>query len=93
MIEQLAIVLLMALVATGAYIIQQEGMILHRLTKLWSLLPAFWQKPLWTCPPCICSVWGIPTWFICSDLPLMYLPVHVIGAASMAAMLSKYLDI
>lgn len=52
----------MALVATGAYWVQQEGMILERLGKLWSFLPSFWQKPLWTCAACMVSTWGTPVW-------------------------------
>ena len=93
MLGQLTIVFLMGMVATGAYIVQQEGMILHWLTKLWSVVPPFWQKPLWTCPACMCSAWGIPTWFLCSDLPLMYLPAHVVAASCVASALTKYLDL
>lgn len=62
MLDHLGIIALMALVATGAYEVQQDGMILQRLGKFWSFLPSFWQKPLWTCAVCMCSVFGIPIW-------------------------------
>lgn len=97
----------MALVAYGAHTIQQEGMILERLGKLFSkthadqwiivegkkvpkpYIPFFWQKPLWTCPPCMCSVWGIPTALIVAPDLWPFLPIHLFAAAGLAAYLNR----
>ena len=82
-------IILMALVATGAYWVQQEGMILERLGKFWSFLPVFWQKPFWSCGICMVSVWGIPTWFAVEHPSIWYLPIHLFAAAGLAAYLTK----
>ena len=71
----------MALVAQGAYISQQEGMILHVLTKVWRYLPAYLQKPTFTCPICMVSVWGIPTWAIVDCTNAHLLPIYLLAAA------------
>ena len=107
MTEHIAIVVLMALVAYGAHIVQQEGMILEGLGKLWSrtrpsafadgclginpkpYIPSFWQKPLWTCPPCMCSVWGIPVALILAPDLWPFLPIHLFAAAGLAAYLNR----
>ncbi len=92
MTDHLAIVVLMALVAYGAHTVQQEGMILERLGKAWAhdlAVPAFWQKPLWTCPPCMCSVWGIPTALIVAPELWPFLPIHLFAAAGLAAYLNR----
>lgn len=89
MIWHLGIVVLMALVATGAYEVQQEGMILEKLGNLWKRLPSFWQKPLWTCPICCVSVWGIPAMLIVAPSLWMYLPLYLFASAGLAAYLNK----
>ena len=89
MLDHIATIFIMALVAYGAHIVQQEGMILERLGKLWSHLPAFWQKPLRTCPPCMCSVWGIPVALIVSPDLWLFIPIHIFAAAGLAAYLNK----
>lgn len=89
MADHLITVMLMALVATGAYWVQQEGMILERLGRFWLFLPSFWQKPLWTCAVCMVSVWGTPVWFALIDAPLRQLPIDLLAAAGLAAYLNK----
>lgn len=89
MIHHVAIVVLMALVAYGAHIVQQEGMILERLGKLWSFLPAFWQKPLWTCPPCMCGAWGVPAALIVAPDLWPYLPIYLFASAGLSAYLNR----
>lgn len=92
MFDHLTIVVLMALVAYGAHIVQQEGMILWRLGKFWAHdleVAPFFQKPLWTCPPCMCSVWGIPVALIVAPDLWMFLPIHLFAAAGLAAYLNR----
>lgn len=82
---------LMASVAYGAHIVQQDGMILQGLGKFWHrILPStFWEKPFWTCPPCMCSIWGIPVWIIAGDFAWYLLPIHLIAAAGIAAYMNR----
>lgn len=87
-------VLCMALTAIGAYEVQQEGMILERLGKFWhkQINSSFWEKPFWTCPVCMVSVWGIPVWFFVTNHPIEfihYLPLHLFAAAGLAAYLNR----
>lgn len=89
MLEHFLIVVLMALVASGAHHVQQEGMILERVGKAWAFLPSFWQKPLWTCPVCMVSVWGIPAMFVVAPHLWPYLPLYLFASAGLAAYLNK----
>ena len=97
MITAVLIPLLMALVAQGAYAAQQEGMFAHWLTYLWEAIawpfPKKWQKyihkPLFTCPICMVSVWGIPTWWMFGGGYLVYLPFYILAAAGINAVITK----
>lgn len=48
-----------------------------------SLLPAFWRKPIYACPICMCSVWGLLVTFLIGWVfmipSLQMLPVYVMG--------------
>ena len=86
MTEHVSLILIMALVAQGAYAAQQDGMILHFLAKVWEFFPTWLHKPLFTCPVCMVSLWGIPAIFYVSHFsgyvidPRM-LPVYLLSAA------------
>ena len=88
MVDHLLIAALMAMVAQGAYASQQEGMILHVLTKAWSKLPTFLHKPTFTCPVCMVSVWGVPTWFVMGG-ELVMLPVYLLASAGINAVVTQ----
>ena len=84
----LTFIAVMALVAQGAYAAQQEGMILHSLSRLFAKLPTWTHKPTHTCPVCMVSVWGVPALFylahfggLCLDPWL--LPVYLLAAAGL----------
>jgi hypothetical protein len=78
----------MAMVAQGAYASQQEGMILHVLTKAWMKLPTFFHKPTFTCPVCMVSVWGVPTALVIGCEPML-LPVYLLAAAGINAVVTQ----
>lgn len=80
MVDHLIIMACMAAVAIGAHVAQEDGMVLHFLTKLWAKLPTVLHKPLFTCPICMVSAWGIPAALWMGANPWM-LPVYVLGAA------------
>ena len=88
MVDHLLIAALMAMVAQGAYASQQEGMILHVMTKAWMKLPTFLHKPTFTCPVCMVSVWGIPTWYVMGG-ELVMLPVYLLAAAGINAVVTQ----
>jgi len=82
MVEHLIYIVLMALVATGAHIVQEDGMILHPLAKLLG------QLPLFTCPVCMVSVWGIPAALYFGAHPDYIVP-YLLASAGLAAYLNR----
>lgn len=92
MVEHLLTAVIMALVAYGAHIAMEDGMILHPLAKLFARAPLWLHKPLFACPPCMCSAWGVPVWFVITPEPLAslaFLPIHILAAAGIAAYLNR----
>lgn len=92
--DHLGIIFLMAYVAYGMHIAQQDGMILGWLGKLWKVFPTWLQKPLWTCPPCMCSVWGGLTLYCymtatCAPIIVGMIPIYLLASAGMAAYLNR----
>jgi hypothetical protein len=88
MVDHVLIVALMAMVAQGAYASQQEGMILHLLTKVWGYLPTYLHKPTFTCPICMVSVWGVPTALVLGADPML-LPIYLLASAGINAILNQ----
>ena len=88
MVDHVLIVALMAMVAQGAYASQQEGMILHLLTKVWGYLPTYLHKPTFTCPICMVSVWGIPTALVLGAEPML-LPIYLLASAGINAIVNQ----
>jgi hypothetical protein len=79
--DHLEIIAVMALVPLGAWVAMGQGMVLEWWAKLVSTLPAFFQKPLATCPRCMVSAWGIPAALLTfPDLNLWLLPVYLLAA-------------
>lgn len=87
--EHLTVVACMALVAFGAHIAMQEDMILHPLARLLWKAPRWLHKPLFACPPCMCSAWGIPVALLLAPGMAAYLPIHLLAAAGLAAWLNR----
>jgi hypothetical protein len=88
MVDHVLIVALMAMVAQGAYASQQEGMILHVLTKVWGYLPTYLHKPTFTCPICMVSVWGVPTALVLGAEPML-LPIYLLASAGINWMIPQ----
>ena len=87
--EHLTIIAIMAFVAYGAHIAMQEEMILHPLAKVLTRAPQWAHKPLFACPPCMCSAWGVPVALIMAPDLWPYLPIHLLAAAGLAAWLNR----
>ena len=88
MVDHVLIVALMAMVAQGAYASQQEGMILHLLTKVWGYLPTYLHKPTFTCPICMVSVWGVLTALVLGAEPML-LPIYLLASAGINAIVNQ----
>lgn len=88
MVDHVLIVAIMAMVAQGAYASQQEGMILHLLTKVWGYLPTYLHKPTFTCPICMVSVWGVPTALVLGAEPML-LPIYLLASAGINWMIPQ----
>jgi hypothetical protein len=86
MSTHIALILIMAFTAQGAYAAMQQGMILSWLGYAFQALPTWLHKPTHTCPVCMVSVWGIPAAFYVAAVtgthidPLL-LPVYLLAAA------------
>ena len=95
MADHLIVIAIVAFVAYGAHIVMQEGMILYGLANLLKMVsPKFLHKPLFDCPPCMCSIWGALVWLgmvLGLDLgfPLWLFPIHILAAAGVAAYLNR----
>jgi hypothetical protein len=88
MVDHVLIVAIMAMVAQGAYASQQEGMILHLLTKVWGYLPTYLHKPTFTCPICMVSVWGVPTALVLGAEPML-LPIYLLASAGINSIVNQ----
>jgi len=88
MVDHVLIVAIMAMVAQGAYVSQQEGMILHLLTKVWGYLPTYLHKPTFTCPICMVSVWGVPTALVLDAEPML-LPIYLLASAGINSIVNQ----
>ena len=88
MIDHAVMVAVMAMVAQGASIAMEEGMIAHPLARLFTKLPEWFHKPLFTCPVCMCSAWGIPAALWMGADPWM-LPVYLLASSGLNAILAR----
>ncbi len=82
----LTFIIVMALVAQGAYAAMQEGMVLHPVGRLLALLPLWLHKPTHTCPVCMVSAWGLPalyytSYFTAAPIEVALLPIYLLAAA------------
>lgn len=88
--DHLAIVAVMALVPLGAWVAMGEGMALHWLYKIIERLPKWVNKPLGTCPRCMCSAWGIPAALVTfADLNPWLLPLYLFAAVGLQEAVHK----
>jgi hypothetical protein len=86
MTTHIALIILMAFTAQGAYASMQQGMILEWLGRVLSWLPTWLHKPTHTCPVCMVSAWGIPVLYyvatVCGIVVDPYMiPVYLLASA------------
>ena len=88
--EHLTVIVVMALVAMGAFVSMGEGMALHWLAKATAIVPEPWRHPLSTCPRCQVSVWGTLAVLVLGICPPWYtLPVYWLCAAGLQELMQR----
>ena len=88
--DHACIVALMALVPIGGSVAMGEGMILHFLARAASSLPPWMRKPLYACPRCMVSAWGIPSAFLVfPHLNPWLLPVYLLAAVGLQDVIDR----
>lgn len=88
--DQLTVIAVMAIVASGAFISMGEGMVLAPLgTLLWKV-PEPFRHPLASCQRCMVSVWGTGAVFALGMMPEWYLlPVYWLCAAGLQELIQR----
>ena len=88
--EHLTVIVVMALVAMGAFVSMGEGMALHWLAKATAIVPEPWRHPLSTCPRCMVSVWGTTAVIFLGICPVWYaLPVYWLCACGLQELIQR----
>jgi hypothetical protein len=58
------VLVLNSLGCLGVHCLTREGMLFEQAANYIRLyVGEFWSKPLFDCPPCMASVWGLLGWF------------------------------
>lgn len=62
--------------------------------RLWAVkhLGPFWSKPLFTCPPCMASVWGTVVYWLVQPICLQSLliwPMYVVMLSGLVALINS----
>lgn len=79
----LTVITSLALYALG--MLQQENMLLHPIRKRLDRikLPYWLTSPLYSCPPCMSSIWGSGVWFLSVPDPLCFdWPIFVLSTSA-----------
>lgn len=90
MADHLTIIAVMALVPMGAWVAMGDGMVLEWLSVAMRVLPEWGQKPLSTCPRCMCSAWGIPAaMYAFPDMNPWLIPVYLLAAVGLQELIQR----
>lgn len=77
-----------SLACLAIHVLTREGMLLDNVANLLrDNIKEFWCKPLFDCPPCMASVWGLLGWFYLA--PNMQLIPYLLVLCGFNALVSK----
>lgn len=77
-----------ALVCLGVHVLTREGMLLGSFAEYTrAVIGEFWCKPLFDCPPCMASVWGLIGWLYLN--PAMQLIPYLLLLCGVNALINK----
>jgi hypothetical protein len=67
------VLVLNSLACLGVHCLTREGMLLEKVGNyIRHYVGDYWSKPLFDCPPCMASVWGLMGWlYFVTDLHLI----------------------
>jgi F0F1-type ATP synthase membrane subunit c/vacuolar-type H+-ATPase subunit K len=83
-------IVVMALVALGAFVAMGDGMILSALRRGVAKLPEVARKPLTACAYCMVSVWGTSAVLVLGICPVWYhLPVYWLCAVGLQRIMER----
>lgn len=87
----LQLLLIGCLVCIGIWNAFKPGMIFGWLGKIWDRrLPEVLQKPLYSCPPCLASIYGSALWILAGG-DLTWWPVFVLALSGLNRLVSSKL--
>ena len=97
------ILIINSLICLGVHVVTRDGMLFAFVEEaansfLWKIHDMFWPckpntwssyllKPLFNCPPCMASVWGIAGWFYFA--PDLHLIPYLLVLCGLNALISK----
>jgi hypothetical protein len=74
-LDFLLLLLIGSLVCVGVWNAFLPGMIFGWLGKIWDRrLPEAFQKPIYSCPPCMASVYGSAVWVLAGGSVELWVP-------------------
>jgi hypothetical protein len=83
-----AIILLNSLICLGVHVLTRDGMLFENIANLVrDNISEFWCKPLFDCPPCMASVWGLLGWFYLT--PSLAIVPYLLVLCGVNALISK----
>lgn len=83
-----------SLACLGVHCLTRDGMLFEPIAlSIRHYIGEFWSKPLFDCPPCMASVWGIIGWFyFAPELHLIPYLLVLCGINSLMTKLYYYGD-
>ena len=82
------VLVLNSLGCLGVHCLTREGMLFEEIANIIRhYIGDFWSKPLFDCPPCMASVWGISGWFYFA--PDLHLIPYLLVLCGLNALISK----
>ena len=92
--ELFLVLVLNSLVCLGVHVLTRDGMLfapvadwIRNSLKGVFNISEFWCKPLFDCPPCMASVWGLLGWFYL--MPSLAIVPYLLVLCGVNALISK----
>jgi len=84
--------ILNSLMIFGVNALFTEGMIFAKLrNKMLLKIKENYLKPLFLCPPCMSSVWGLIGWFVFYNGSIILLPFYCLSLCGLVILILNYM--
>lgn len=84
-------ILVNALAIIGLHVSTWDDMIFDKVARWVELRTGRLSKPLFNCPTCMASVWGVTYWLLFHPCSLLFLPVYILAVSASATFLNRLL--